>query len=571
MSSSTIRERAPSRGSSSERERAGLVVEPGKQTRSAEGAPSEGGATPGSAFRGNAGNAVGAEPGATDWSMSAGLSTAFGIEVGGAASGGGNDAQVVRRKAVAAPSWAGAAGADASASAARGSNAGELDVARAGLSGAPAASFPHRDAIERSFGTSLPATAHTDEAAVSASKQLGADGYALGSQVAFASSSPSLALAAHEAAHVMQATSGVQMHGGDGGSDAYEAHADAVADRVVRGESARELLAVGPVAAPAVRRGKDDKPQNQPGAKAASDVEQLKKDLQALIDGAVWKEIRKTAYPKESAAGIKRAKERKDGKRPDLTGLGKITALEHFAAAVKAVQKDWAAKGAADRLKAVAAAINDELALADVPKFLEVKAIPMEFKGSFAHSLWRFNLSKEMVDKPALSDADAAELCNTALHEARHAEQAFLGARFAAGAPNNKDADAIVAEQHLPKVIAEAAVAKKFDAGTDPKVAALGAEMYKANVTDGAANQQISDDDYLTEMKDKRDEAKAALAALKLKADAGTISTATTKRDELKAAIAEVERRYTLYRNIPYEADAHEVGDAAEQAFKGWP
>lgn len=37
------------------------------------------------------------------------------------------------------------------------------------------------------------------------------------------------------------------------------------------------------------------------------------------------------------------------------------------------------------------------------------------------------------------------------------------------------------------------------------------------------------------------------------------------------AAIAEVERRYTLYRNIPYEADAHEVGDAAEQAFEGWP
>ena len=44
-----------------------------------------------------------------------------------------------------------------------------------------------------------------------------------------------------------------------------------------------------------------------------------------------------------------------------------------------------------------------------------------------------------------------------------------------------------------------------------------------------------------------------------------------TMRDELKAAIVEVERRYTLYRNIPYEADAHEVGDAAEQAFKGWP
>ena len=95
--------------------------------------------------------------------------------------------------------------------------------------------------------------------------------------------------------------------------------------------------------------------------------------------------------------------------------------------------------------------------------------------------------------------------------------------------------------------------------------------MYKANVTDGTTNQQISDDDYLPEMAAKRDEARTALNELKAKITSATLATATTKRDELKAAIAEVERRYTLYRNIPYEADAHEVGDAAEQAFKGWP
>jgi hypothetical protein len=154
---------------------------------------------------------------------------------------------------------------------------------------------------------------------------------------------------------------------------------------------------------------------------------------------------------------------------------------------------------------------------------------------------------------------------------ARHAEQAFLAARFAAGPPQNKDAAAIASEQGIPPKIAEAAVAKKFDASTDPKVAALGKQMFQANVTDGNANQQISNDDYLPEMKVKRGEAKLALDALKAKADAGTIAAATTKRDELKAAIAEVEKRYTLYRNIPYEADAHEVGDAAEQAFKGWP
>ena len=76
---------------------------------------------------------------------------------------------------------------------------------------------------------------------------------------------------------------------------------------------------------------------------------------------------------------------------------------------------------------------------------------------------------------------------------------------------------------------------------------------------------------YWIEMGDKREEAKLALQALKATITSQTLAKTTTKRDELKAAVAEVERRYTLYRNIPYEADAHEVGDAAEQAFKGWP
>lgn len=534
------------------------VAGPGKQSRTGEAAAERSGgvassaaassaaASSGRSFRG-----AGGEAGAEDWGMSAGLSSALGLA--GAGAGAAAESTVVRRKAVAAPAWAGAGQ--------------DVDVARAGFAGAPAASFPHRDAIERSFGAALPATAHTDAAAASASQALGAEGYALGNQVAFASPDPGLAVAAHEAAHVMQATSGVQLYGGEG---AYEAHADAVADRVVRGQSAADLLAAGPAASPAVRRSPAP-PAPAPKPAPATDADKLAKELQALIDGAVWKEIRKTVYPKESAGGVARAKERKDGKRADLTGLGKITALEHFAAAVKVVQKDWPKKSEKERIKALAVAVGEEMKRADVPEFLAVLPEVMESKGAFNHGDWAFLLSKEMVGKPALADAEAAELCNTALHEARHAEQAFLAARFAAGPPQNKDGAAIASEHGIPPKIATAAVALKFDAATDPKVAALGKQMHQASVTDGATNQQISNDDYTDEMKDKRKEAQVALDKLKAKADAGTIAAATTKRDELQAAIAEVKRRYTLYRNIPYEADAHEVGDAAEQAFKGWP
>jgi hypothetical protein len=71
---------------------------------------------------------------------------------------------------------------------------------------------------------------------------MGANGYASGDAVAFASA-PDLRLAAHEAAHIVQQRGGVRLSGGVGrAGDEYEQHADAVADRVVRGESAEALL-----------------------------------------------------------------------------------------------------------------------------------------------------------------------------------------------------------------------------------------------------------------------------------------------------------------------------------------
>jgi hypothetical protein len=71
---------------------------------------------------------------------------------------------------------------------------------------------------------------------------MGAEAFATGNHVAFAGT-PSLHTAAHEAAHVVQQRGGVQLKGGVGQvGDQYERHADAVADLVVRGESAEGLL-----------------------------------------------------------------------------------------------------------------------------------------------------------------------------------------------------------------------------------------------------------------------------------------------------------------------------------------
>ena len=88
---------------------------------------------------------------------------------------------------------------------------------------------------------------------------MGAEAFATGNQVAFGGA-PSLRTAAHEAAHSVQQRGGVQLKGGVGQKgDAYERHADAVADAVVAGRSAEGLLdgqagAGAPGASPAIQR-----------------------------------------------------------------------------------------------------------------------------------------------------------------------------------------------------------------------------------------------------------------------------------------------------------------------------
>ncbi len=112
-----------------------------------------------------------------------------------------------------------------------------------GVSGA-GGSLPHLGAIQRAFGRHdvSGVQAHVGGKAAEGSAAMGARAYATGNQVAF-SSSPDLHLAAHEAAHVVQQRAGVQLSGGVGAAgDVYEQHADAVADRVTRGESAEALL-----------------------------------------------------------------------------------------------------------------------------------------------------------------------------------------------------------------------------------------------------------------------------------------------------------------------------------------
>jgi hypothetical protein len=117
-------------------------------------------------------------------------------------------------------------------------------IAQQGVAGS-GSPLPHLDQIQRSFGDHdvSGVRAHVGGQAAAAAESMGAAGYATGNDVALRDAS-SLHTVAHEAAHVVQQRGGVHLKGGVGqAGDEYERNADAVADRVVRGESAEDLLA----------------------------------------------------------------------------------------------------------------------------------------------------------------------------------------------------------------------------------------------------------------------------------------------------------------------------------------
>ncbi len=124
-----------------------------------------------------------------------------------------------------------------------GGGGGVHEIAASAFQGSGSA-LPHQDKIEASFGTDMSSVqAYTGGAASAACDALGAQAFAMGNQIAFKEASPGAHTAAHEAAHVVQQSQGVQLSGGVGkAGDSYEKAADAAADRVVQGKSAGDLI-----------------------------------------------------------------------------------------------------------------------------------------------------------------------------------------------------------------------------------------------------------------------------------------------------------------------------------------
>ena len=104
--------------------------------------------------------------------------------------------------------------------------------------------IPYLNRIQNSFGHHdiSGVQAHMGSQATEACREMGAAAYTQGNHVVFGHF-PSLHTAAHEAGHVIQQRAGITVSGGVGKQgDAYEKHADAVANTVTSGGNAEGLL-----------------------------------------------------------------------------------------------------------------------------------------------------------------------------------------------------------------------------------------------------------------------------------------------------------------------------------------
>lgn len=106
--------------------------------------------------------------------------------------------------------------------------------------------LPHFETIQKAFGQEHDLSgvaSFVGGPSKEACTTMGASAYTSGDKVAF-QRSPDVKLAAHEAAHVVQQKAGAKVPGGVGKTgDAFEQNADAVAERVAAGRSAKDLLA----------------------------------------------------------------------------------------------------------------------------------------------------------------------------------------------------------------------------------------------------------------------------------------------------------------------------------------
>lgn len=324
-------------------------------------------------------------------------------------------------------------------------------------------------------------------------------------------------------------------------------------------------------------------PQNHP--------QQLIARLQQLIDDSDWdNHLRPRLYGQAARPIRARADARRraqpqnnqpQGHRQqpavrDLTGLGSVLRIDAFVRGVKQVQQNWAALGAPSaRAQALLAVCNAALRSIGVPPMGDLELHSMEPRGMFDRDQWKLVFRKQILSQPApLSDAEAAGIADTALHETRHCEQHFRIARYLAG--QHVSAQALATQRKIPITVAKAATANPLTHQNGTPQEVQEAQQWKqALSTQGQSqhNHHISGTtgQAIQQLADRRAAAQQALTDLQDHQTPHNLQRASLAASALAAQIATVQNLYPAYRAIPCEADAHEVGVSTARAFELLP
>jgi hypothetical protein len=389
-------------------------------------------------------------------------------------------------------------------------------------------------------------------------------------------------LIAHELAHV------IQMRGADPagpvteGSLGAEAEADTAAHGIVAEQhgatDARDdsptLGERATVSPQPLAVHKDDKPAGAKPDPVKTAARDLADKIAQEVADTTRDKVRDRLYARYSAPNKVLARDRRAGKVPDLTGLGSVGQLDKLVARFRSFLPYWSDKGmnANERSLAMYQLAQAMLVMTDVPQFEGYTIEDMKPKGAFSNGDWRFHFQKAMMANNAPTQADHADLVNALAHESRHAEQAWVAARVAAGKGMTAD-DIASAVGILPK-IAGLAKKKPITARTASAAElAFGNAMFEAEVTHKATNLNAEAvvSAASKDLTKKNDAAAAAVAKLRANPTTAQMGETIKARDALRAAVTAYGDAYRDYRAIPFEADAHEVGDAAATAFLETP
>ncbi len=299
------------------------------------------------------------------------------------------------------------------------------------------------------------------------------------------------------------------------------------------------------------------------------DAESVRDALAQAIAAARWEKIRPDLVSRESAAGKARARKRRAGELPELSGIGATTSVDAIAADVRRLQAQWSLRSQEQRALDTVRIGDVALSSVGVPRTGTPYVGELTSSGQFDRNRWRFNLREATFQQPTLAAAEAADLANLVAHEARHGEQFFLQARSAAG--RGLSAPDIEKAIRVPPRIAAEAEANPLGP-SDPR-AAEATEVDQAWRRDRQQHVQTNRraDRAIERMGRYRVEAEALLERLREQPDPHVVSEAARMVLTLRQQVGMVETTYLAYRAIPYEADAHDVGDAAAAAFEDAP